>query len=156
MPDTFEALLIVILFIVPGFISQRVFGALVTRREPEEQSALLEAIAFSCLNFAVWGWLLLVVPDLDDWKGYVESHRGRVGVAWVVFLLVFPVVWGIVAAWLVRKGGLKRDGTHRKSSTPGPSRRVTCRLGRPAVRALERCNEMGRQSRVRQCGRPPR
>ncbi|MEA2530294.1 MAG: hypothetical protein QOG89_1938 [Thermomicrobiales bacterium] len=107
MPDTFEALLIVILFIVPGFISQSIFGALVTRREAAEQSALLEAIAFSCLNFALWGWLLLVVPDLDNWKGYVEEHRGLVIASWIIFLLVAPVVWGMLAAFLVKKVGLK-------------------------------------------------
>jgi hypothetical protein len=104
VPGNLEAVLIVIVFIIPGVISQRVLGAAISRQQRETQDVLLEAVLFSCVNFAAFGWLLIVVPDLStEWA---TRHRTFVISAWVLFLLVAPVIWGWIFALAIERDWL--------------------------------------------------
>ena len=106
MPADLDAVLVLILFVVPGFIGQRVLGAARARLQPDAQTALLEALVFSCVNFAAFGWLLLAVPELD--RRFVEDHLAFVIAAWIVFLVLAPAWWGLLAAWALERGWLGR------------------------------------------------
>lgn len=106
MPADLDAILVVILFVIPGFISQRVLGGVLARHHAEAQTALLEALVFSCVNFAAFGWLLLAVPELD--RQFVDDHRAFVIAGWVVFLVLAPAWWGLFVAWALDRGWLAR------------------------------------------------
>ena len=72
MPQTREQLLIVILFVIPGFLGQWVVDRFVVRPGKSEIETILTAITASCATWAVWYPVILLVRT---WTGsaYVMS-----------------------------------------------------------------------------------
>lgn len=107
MPANLDALVVAILFVMPGFIAQAVVGACVPRRQRGANEVVLEAVVYGSLNAALFGWLLLLaLPAYGQqpvvWRWLMLAGAG-IGV-----LLVGPLVLGLVGAWLVGHGVLGR------------------------------------------------
>ncbi len=60
MPTSLGAILILIAFIMPGFIAGRVLSSAHGTSEAGEGRLVLGAITLSCLNYAVLSWLLVL------------------------------------------------------------------------------------------------
>jgi hypothetical protein len=65
MPTTISAILVIVVFLMPGFIASRVRSFVYPSSETSEARIVLSAITFSCLNYAIlsplfivaWKWL---------------------------------------------------------------------------------------------------
>ncbi len=89
---TTEALRLFVVFFVPGFISMRAFSLLVASERHDFSKSLVEAIAFSCLNFALLYWPMSVIHSNDFAHQYpILYYLSALGI-----LLVAPCAW----AWL--------------------------------------------------------
>lgn len=98
MPKDFDAIRVLILFLIPGFISQSIVAASIPRQRREANETILEAIVLSCINYAVFG-LPLLVPSL--YREFVEPRLWLTWVLWALVLFVAPVWWGFLFAWLL-------------------------------------------------------
>lgn len=60
MPSTINAVLIVVVFVIPGFIASRILSAVHLRATSSDTTTVLEAIALSSLNYGLLSWLLAI------------------------------------------------------------------------------------------------
>ncbi len=97
---TFDALVLTILFAVPGFIWWWVHGALVPRRPTDVQVRLLGFLALSCVNNAIWSPLLAFVFA----TGFFGQHP--IGAA---AILIIPTLLSPIAAGLLTGRAYQRE-----------------------------------------------
>lgn len=96
MPTTVSAVLVILVFIIPGFISNSVFSLVFPRTEPGDTRTILTAITFSCLNYAFLSWLLILM-----WKeSWYRSIGMLVGIAFVA-LFASPVAVALAFAKMI-------------------------------------------------------
>lgn len=84
--------IIFLAFIIPGFLSMRVYGLLLPGEEPSLKENLLEAVAFGIVNFVIMYWSIsfLIDPEL-------ASRSWLVNYALVVLtFFVAPLVWPVL------------------------------------------------------------
>ena len=97
--NSLEAVFYAINFLVPGFIIELTLSALLPRRDESEKLTLIRFLAFSCLNHALWSWLILLMLQAK----FPVEHPVWSAVAWVVVTFISPFVIGLVLGWLHRK-----------------------------------------------------
>jgi hypothetical protein len=90
MPTTIGAILVIAAFLMPGFIANRFLAFVYPSTEPGETRAILTAITFSCLNYAVLSWFLIVF-----WvKAWYDNLAALAGFAFfVLFLAPLLITW---------------------------------------------------------------
>lgn len=103
-----EAIPLVLLFLVPGFIAMKVYGLLVPARERHWGAATIEVFSYGSLNLGLWWWLVMLVQRVE-----FSSRQPLVfalGTIWI--LVVFPVLLAILAWRLRRTRFARRWITH--------------------------------------------
>lgn len=102
--DTFNAVLLAIAFLVPGFILSSVLATTFRRRSRSAADLTLQYLTLSCVNHGLWSWLIVLMIQ-GEWL-----LQRRVVSAVLVFIIVFasPVALGALAAPLSRKPVAKR------------------------------------------------
>lgn len=111
-----QSLIAVVLFFTPGFIAGKAFGLFFQRRDDSEKVKLLEYIALSCVNYAVWSWLLLLVWRNNLW----ETHPYWALFGFLLVLLVSPIVCGCLLAFSVEHGLAARITSRLGMKPPQP------------------------------------
>ena len=92
MPTDLNSVIIIILFIIPGFICEWAFSLLVTRKQREATNLILESISLSCLYYGLFSWAVILTLPL------YESHKIWFGLISFGLLFVGPIIIGIVLA----------------------------------------------------------
>ncbi len=87
MPTSVQAVIVVALFLMPGFIARSVLSSVYPTSEPSESRLALTAITLSCVNYGIWSWLLVLSWQRDWYK----SNGFLVFLA-VLILFLSPVV----------------------------------------------------------------
>ncbi|MGA2302149.1 MAG: DUF6338 family protein [Candidatus Acidiferrum sp.] len=82
MPTSIQAVIVIVVFLMPGFIASRVLSYTYPRSEPTEARLVLTAITLSCFNYAILSWFLIL-----SWKRLWYQHTAFL--AFLVFLSVF-------------------------------------------------------------------
>lgn len=85
-----EAVMYVVLFVVPGFIWYSVVSALTPRKTDSSEVSFLRYFTLSCVNAGIWCWLVYL---LLSWK-YFEIHPIRAAFTWAFIILVSPLLLG--------------------------------------------------------------
>lgn len=84
--------------VVPGFVSLKVWDLLVPSERRDFSKSLVDAVAYSAINFALLFWLVAYVSRPDLFKesrfGYLTGH--------FLLLFAFPVFWPVAMLWLMR------------------------------------------------------
>jgi len=67
-----DKLILAILFLIPGFIIMKSYNVLATGEKIESSSAIVDALAYSCLNYALFSWViyLLIVNEIRTHHPY--------------------------------------------------------------------------------------
>lgn len=91
MPSTIMSVLILVAFVMPGFIARQVISFGYPRSEPSEGKQLLESIALSSVNYAIFSWLIVIALKHHAY----ESTPVLIGTL-LLILLVSPIFLGIV------------------------------------------------------------
>jgi hypothetical protein len=96
VPTSANAVLILIVFVMPGFICGRVVSFSLPDSEPSNGRLLLTAISLSCLNYAVLSGLLVLAWE-DSW------YSNPLALAGVTFFTLFitPILIGLLIPWVV-------------------------------------------------------
>lgn len=89
MLEIFQAnkLIIFILFFIPGFISIKVWRLLKPTDRTDASIEILEAISYSCINYAI------LSPFLIYWLDGIASFDWWDGAALICVLLIAPIIW---------------------------------------------------------------
>ncbi len=67
LPESVQALILVIAFFMPGFVAGKVYELCFQREEPAEQVRLLEYVTLSCANYAFCSWIIVLVIQGQVW-----------------------------------------------------------------------------------------
>jgi len=90
--NTFDALFYSITFLVPGFVWSAVLSMLIPRRMRAIEVRMLEFLTFSCLNYAIWSWLIYRVFRTQ----FHEDYLGWTCLLLFAIVFVSPVALGLV------------------------------------------------------------
>lgn len=87
-----------IAFVIPGFISLKVYEAFSLQPQRDSSQQLINAIAYSCVNYG-----LLLFPILRVEESSLQVSRPTLySLFWMMVVLVAPILWPSVM-WLLRK-----------------------------------------------------
>lgn len=111
MPGTLQALA-ALLILLPGFLSAYILQALVVRPKQTDLDKVIEALIFS---FVIYLTSVLIIGTTlpISWRATVDasgSQTWTIDASWwrLLFLLLVPILFGLVAAWLMQHDSLLR------------------------------------------------
>lgn len=91
-------LLLFIAFVIPGFISLKVYEAFSLQPQRDSSQQLIDAVAYSCVNYG-----LLLFPILWIQNSNLQVSRPTLySLFWALVVLVAPILWPTIM-WLLRK-----------------------------------------------------
>ncbi|ODV43421.1 hypothetical protein AWV79_17345 [Cupriavidus sp. UYMMa02A] len=93
-----DKLYLVVLFVIPGFIGMKFYGIAVAGDKLDASKAIVDAVAFSCFNYAVFSWLIYWVQTSD----LKHAHPVFYVACWVFVLLFAPILCAAALVWLRR------------------------------------------------------
>jgi hypothetical protein len=107
-PFMSETIRLIFIFFMPGFISMKVYSLIVPSEPIDFSKSLLEAVSFSCLNFAI-----LFAPIFAIHTGDFQLiHPIWYYIAAFIILLVAPVIWPILYSEIIATSFFKRRIIH--------------------------------------------
>jgi hypothetical protein len=89
-------LIIFIAFVIPGFVSLKIYELLFPSEHHESSKQIVDAIAYSCLNYAILLWPITRVETTN----LNTTHPNIYAVFYLVVLFVFPVLWVFIWKWI--------------------------------------------------------
>lgn len=89
-------LVLFIAFVVPGFVSLKAYQLLVPQVAKETSQQLIDAIAYSSINYAILLWPIYEVETRSIRTIYPTAYIAF----YVLVLLVAPVSWAFLLRWL--------------------------------------------------------
>ncbi|NLC60990.1 MAG: hypothetical protein GX761_06875 [Gammaproteobacteria bacterium] len=92
-----DKLVLLIFFVIPGFITLKAYGLLAATGHRESSQQVIDAVAYSCINYAI---LAFPISTLEASNLRVSAPYWYFGL-WALFLLVMPVALAF-AFWKLR------------------------------------------------------
>lgn len=92
-----DKLALFIAFVIPGFITLKTYGLLAATGHRDSSQQLIDAIAYSCINYAILAFPIFTLESGD----VRETAPYWYFAAWTLFLLVIPVALAC-AFWKLR------------------------------------------------------
>jgi hypothetical protein len=108
-----DKLIWVVIFLVPGLVAKWFYSMRHPGDKREWEKILLELLAYSLFNSALWSWLLIPLAKTppEQWEWWYVSLVG------VVVCFISPAVLGMVWAWL------RANWLHRRFGFDHPTAR---------------------------------
>ncbi len=91
-PFSSETLRLILLFFVPGFISMKVYDLLIPSDKPDFSKSLLEAVSFSCVNFAMTYWAIVAIHS----NNFQNNNPFCYYISSILILFVTPILWPLI------------------------------------------------------------
>lgn len=101
-------LMVFIGFAVPGFISLKAYQLLCPGQTKDSSQQLVDAVAYSCINYALLLWPIAWVENHDVKKSAPNLYAAF----WLLVFLVAPIVWACALRWLRTKEFFLRRVPH--------------------------------------------
>lgn len=111
MPATLAALLIAILFFVPGVILDFMLARWNPRPKRDANEILLAALTLSALNYIVWLFVLVplaLIAERQGWQNWLRGHPLTASLLAVGILCAAPVIEGLIIGNLLRLERFRR------------------------------------------------
>lgn len=111
MPTTIEALLLVILFVGPGFLCARIVRAEIPSSFTGERNSIILSMIFSTLIHTILlPYTINMLPNIQEFIASLKQsdNKNELSIDWLVFcwivivLFVAPLVTAIALSWLWR------------------------------------------------------
>lgn len=91
-------LVVFIGFVIPGFLSLKVYELLSLQGGKDSSQQIIDAVAYSCINYALLLFPILWVEE----RGWADSEPTLHALFWGAVVLVMPVLWPC-AIWGLRR-----------------------------------------------------
>ena len=101
-------LAIFVAFVIPGFVSLKTYELFYPSAQRDTSKQLIDAVAYSCINYAVLFWPIYEVESND----INTSHPQLYAVFYAGVLFLGPVVWVILLKCLRRTDFFQRSMPH--------------------------------------------
>jgi len=98
-----EILNLIILFFIPGFISIKIYDLLIPAEKRDFSKSLLEIISYSCINFALLFWILVLINK----ENFYENNKFWYFGLTILVIFIFPMIWPIILKYLLTSKLLK-------------------------------------------------
>jgi hypothetical protein len=92
-----DKLYLFLIFFIPGFVSTKIWGLIVPSENRKPSDYLLETVSYSCINFALLSWLIIIVNN----PKFQSSNQALIYVIWFLILFAFPAIWPIIFHWIL-------------------------------------------------------
>ncbi|MBI2218807.1 MAG: hypothetical protein HYU51_16095 [Candidatus Rokubacteria bacterium] len=102
--NSFDAVFYTLAFLVPGFLADSVANTMVRKKAIAHEVSLLRFLTLSCLNYAVWSWLVYLVVR----TAFFLEHPIRSAAAWFLVIFVSPVALGAMLGVLSQRNTIRR------------------------------------------------
>ncbi len=103
-----DRLALFLAFVIPGFISIKVYQLAFPGRERATPDQLIDAIAYSSINYA-----LLIFPIILIESGNLQESCGFLYyLFYVVVLFIAPIVWVLIWKYLRTRDFVQRNAPH--------------------------------------------
>lgn len=103
MPTSIQAVMVVIVFLIPGFVASRVLSYAYPTSEPSDARLILTAIMHSCINYALLSWVFIL-----SWKKLWYLNTAFLVFLALVTLFVSPVLTTLGLLKLLEKNWIRR------------------------------------------------
>ena len=103
-----EVLYLIILFFIPGFISIKIYDLLIPTEKRDFSKSVLEVISYSCINFALLFWILILINQ----KNFYENSKFWYFGLTILVIFIFPMIWPIILKNLLTSKLLKGKIIH--------------------------------------------
>ncbi|MBI3195332.1 MAG: hypothetical protein HYZ34_12835 [Ignavibacteriae bacterium] len=103
-PFDSETIRLVFIFFVPGFISMKIYDLLVPSERRDFSKDLLEALSYSCVNFAILYWPIVAIHSNE----FQTDHLIIYYFLSILILLVAPIFWPILVYKFMKTGFFRR------------------------------------------------
>jgi hypothetical protein len=90
MPTSIQAVIVIVIFLMPGFVASRVISYTYPSSEPTDARLILTAITLSCFNYAILSWLLVL-----SWRKLWYQNTAFLVFLVLLTLLISPVLIGL-------------------------------------------------------------
>lgn len=87
-----DKLYLFIAFVIPGFIGLKAYEIIVPGNAKDSSKQLIDAIAFSCLNYALLLWPILWVENSNLKKEHINIYA----LFYLFVLFMAPILWGLL------------------------------------------------------------
>jgi hypothetical protein len=102
---SFDAVFYAITFLVPGFIMDLTLSIFAPRRQEDLQISILRFLTLSCVNYAVWCWLIYLI----FFTTYREVLSGFYTAVFLgVFVFISPLAIGVLLGFFSQKEWIKK------------------------------------------------
>jgi len=95
--DSFISILLILAFIVPGFIFDSITRKFIPKSKEDNQSAFLNYLTSSTINYGFWIWLIYWAYSTE----FYLRHPFWAGVIWLLIILVSPLILGFI--WVLAR-----------------------------------------------------
>jgi len=85
-------LFLFICFVVPGFISLKIWSLLVASKDKRTSEYIIDAISYSCLNFAFFAWLIIPTSK----SSFPNNSPFLLWLIIVFVLFIMPIIWPFI------------------------------------------------------------
>jgi len=91
-----QKLLLFVAFVIPGFISIKVYDLLVPAEIRDVSKSLIDAVAYSCVNYALLSWLIFLSVKF----AWHKNNPIYYSIFILAVLFIFPILWALAFVWL--------------------------------------------------------
>jgi hypothetical protein len=96
-------IILFIIFVIPGFISIKIWSYIVPTERIKLSENILDAISYSSINYAILSWLILIISR----DNYYTQHPYVTGASIFCMLFITPIIWPIALNGLVQSESFK-------------------------------------------------
>jgi hypothetical protein len=101
-------LLLFVGFAIPGFVSLKTYSLLVPAEHRDSASQVMDAVAYSCVNYALLLVPIYWVDSIELWESQPALYLAFA----VVVLLAAPIGWAFLYKWLRGTPFFRRNMPH--------------------------------------------
>jgi len=102
MPTSIQAVIVIALFLMPGFIARTVLASIYPTSEPSEARLGLAAVTLSCVNYGIWSWLVIL-----SWQKHWYKSDGFLAFLALLILFLSPVVGTLAVVKLMQTSAFR-------------------------------------------------
>lgn len=103
-----DKLYLFIAFIIPGFIGLKAYDLFVPGNEKDSSKQIIDAIALSCLNYAILLWPILMVESSE----LKIDSKNLYALFYMIVLFLAPVIWAFAWKNLRETQFLQKNAPH--------------------------------------------
>ncbi len=89
-------LIIFIAFVIPGFVSLKLYELLFPSEHRDSSKQIVDAIAYSCLNYAILLWPITAIEK----NNLNSTHPNWYAIFYLFVLFLAPTIWVFVWKWI--------------------------------------------------------